>query len=446
MKRLIIIFSCLYFTTVFSYGQHCKESFLGSKTLYQNPQQKYTPAPKDYLPVFINHVGRHGARHLTKDVNTTYIYQLLLKADSLNGLTADGKLLKEKVLRLEKVEKKNFKSISYLGKTEQQGLADRMYANNTTVFSLPKPVLNIDYTKEVRTLQTSDAFLDELKTKINVPYITRQINDTTLRFYDLSPAYLDFKENGDWIQTLEALKESLKYKEIAKQISRRFFTPSFFNGLNEKDQDNFTSDLYGFITIFYSIQKEIEEAGYTKNDLDMESLIPCPELATLGKISDAEDFLVKGPGTNVDGLQVKIALPLLADFIKTIDEYIKTKAINAKLRFTHAEAIAPYAALMGITGASKATKNINEINVVWKAEKIIQLSSNIQWILYKKEAAENYLIKFLLNEKEVAITGLTTKTFPYYNWNDVRAYYIKKIQSFNTSLDADYLEYLKELK
>jgi len=47
--------------------------------------------------------------------------------------------------------------------------------------------------------------------------------------------------------------------------------------------------------------------------------------------------------------------------------------------------------------------------------------------LYKKQGSENYLVKFLLNEKEVAIKGLTTKIFPYYNWNEVRSFYIKKI-------------------
>ncbi len=37
------------------------------------------------------------------------------------------------------------------------------------------------------------------------------------------------------------------------------------------------------------------------------------------------------------------AAPLLADFVKTTDDYIRTKAGNAVLRFTHAEAIAPFA-------------------------------------------------------------------------------------------------------
>jgi multiple inositol-polyphosphate phosphatase/2,3-bisphosphoglycerate 3-phosphatase len=68
-------------------------------------------------------------------------------------LTADGKLLEEKIRGLEKVEKKNIKSISYQGKLEQQGIASRMYENFQPVFNHTKPVIHIAYTKEIRTLQ-----------------------------------------------------------------------------------------------------------------------------------------------------------------------------------------------------------------------------------------------------------------------------------------------------
>jgi multiple inositol-polyphosphate phosphatase / 2,3-bisphosphoglycerate 3-phosphatase len=446
MKRIIITIFLYSFVPLVSTGQNCKASFLGSKTLYQSQQQKYSALPKGYAPVFINHVGRHGARHLTKDVNSSFIYQLILQGDSANGLSAAGKLLKEKILCLEKVEKKNFKSISFRGKTEQQGLADRIYANNSNVFNSIKPVLHISYTKEIRTLQTSDAFLTELKTTINNPEIIKQLNDTTLRFYDMSPAYDTYKENGNWLQYLQQLKASEKYNELVREITKQFFTPSYFRNITEKDQDKFTSDLYGFITIFYSIQKEIEDAGYKTTDVDMQSFLTCTQLFILGKIDNAEDFFAKGPGADVNGIQVKIALPLLADFITTTDEYIKTKAVNAQLRFSHAETISPYAALLGFTTAATPTKKVTAINHIWNADKIIPLSSNIQWILYKKQGSENYLVKFLLNEKEVAVKGLTTKSFPYYNWSEVRSFYIKKMESFNASLTTDFVKYLKELQ
>lgn len=449
MIRKIITAVCFYIAIpFFCSGQTCKENFLGSKTLYQSQQLKYSALPKGYLPVFINHVGRHGARHLTKDVNTSFIYQLLLNADSVNGLSTTGKLLKEKVLRLEKVEKTNFKSISLRGKKEQQGIADRMYNNNASVFSNAKPVLKISYTKEIRTLQTSDAFLNELITKIVQPEITKQINDTTLRFYDMSPAYDIYKDNGNWLQYLQQLKSSVNYGAVAGKVTQQFFTPIYFKNLTAKDQDKFTADLYGFITIFYSVQKEIEDAGFKIADVDMEPFVTCAQLAVLGKIDNAEDFFAKGPATDVNGIQVKIALPLLADFINTTDEYINTQAVTAQLRFSHAETISPYASLLGFVPAATtiSPKKINDIGKVWNAGKIIPLSSNIQWVLYKKQGSENYLIKFLLNEKEVAVKGLTTKTFPYYNWADVRTFYIKKMTGFNATLATDFVKFLKEVK
>ena len=121
MRKIFLFFSIYGFVPLFSLGQNCQEPFLGSKTLYQSQQKQNIAPPKGYLPVFINHVGRHGARHLTKDVNTSYVYQLLFQGDSLNGLSIAGKLLKAKILLLEKIEKNDIKSISFRGIKEQKG-------------------------------------------------------------------------------------------------------------------------------------------------------------------------------------------------------------------------------------------------------------------------------------------------------------------------------------
>jgi hypothetical protein len=262
----------------------------------------------------------------------------------------------------------------------------------------------------------------------------------------LSPAYLAFKEGGNWESSIQHLKKSLQYDELINKITRRFFTPAFASMMDESGKDKFVSDLFGFITIFYSLQQEIVENGYKSADVDMQPFLTCEELATLAKIDNAEEFLVKGPGVDVNGIQVKIALPLLADFIKTTDAFIQTKSVNAQFRFSHAETIAPYAALLGFTSASEAVKNATDLNPSWNTAKVIPLSSNIQWIFYRQKNTENYLVKFLLNEKEVAVTGLATQTFPYYKWEDVRTFYIQKMASFHTGLDTDYLQYLKNLQ
>jgi multiple inositol-polyphosphate phosphatase/2,3-bisphosphoglycerate 3-phosphatase len=58
-------------------AQECATDFLGTKTLYTVPPADNVKIPDGYKPVFVNYVGRHGARHLTKAPQTAYIYKLI---------------------------------------------------------------------------------------------------------------------------------------------------------------------------------------------------------------------------------------------------------------------------------------------------------------------------------------------------------------------------------
>lgn len=446
MLRKFASLLAILFSTLGSTGQQVLPSYLGSKTLYQCQQEHYTPPPQGYAPVFINHVGRHGARHLTKDVASSLAFTLLQKADSAGALTPNGKRLKEMVTKLERVEKSDVESISYEGGTEQELIAERAYKNYLPVFDQPHPKFSVTVTKKKRTSQTADAFLSGLSKLMTLPHIEKKVNDTTLRFYDLSPVYVQFDEEGNWTTAIEELKKAHHYESLTTRFTQQFFTPDFFKKLKNKDCAKFTDNIFGFESILFSIRKEIADHGYSASDISFSEFFDCNDLETLGRIDDAEDFLVKGPGQNNMGIQVKIAVPLLADFINSTDTYIRSKPIDVQLRFTHAEAIAPYAALLGVSGASESTDIIGNYSKYWDAARVIPLSSNIQWVLYKKKGKKKYLVKVLLNEKEVAITGLSTDTFPYYNWKDLRSFYKKRIAQLGSSLNENGYQYLLRTK
>lgn len=440
---LLISFVCISFLLK---GQDCGVKYLGSKTLYSALQQVYHNPPGNYTPVFINHVGRHGARHLTKDVASYQAYKLLIQADSTGQLTSEGKELLEKVMNLEKVEKKDFESISYEGQTEQYFIAQRMYENFKPLFEPSNLTFNVVVTKKIRTTQTSNAFLKYLLEVLMNPKIQRETNDTTLRFYDQSPVYAKFEEDGYWTQSLEKIKQETNFPELARTFAEKFFKAPFINKLKQNNLEKFTSDIFGLQSILPSIQKEIGEHGFSKKDIDMSQYLTCSQLETLGKIDDAEDFLVKGPGLNEKGIQVKIAVPLLSDFLRTTDNFIKNKSVNAQFRFTHAEAIAPFAAIMGIKGASEQISQIDGFEKVWDASKIIPLSANIQWILYKKPHSRKYLIRFLLNEREVFINGLRSRNAPYYKWKKVKKFYERKIKQMGSSINENGYLFLQKVE
>jgi len=446
MKKVISSLLFLIGCTLIASAQNCNADFLGTKTLYKSNNQKYTPTPIGYDPVFINHVGRHGARHLTKEVKTTLAYALLLKADSLSALTPKGKKLKQMVLALQKVEKGNTKFISTEGREELKGLGERMYNNYSNVFN-NKPKLSVAITKEVRTKQSADAFLEGLNSKLkDSASISEYNDDIALRFYDVSPAYKKFEAGIDDGDLKLALNRAAHFEEIKKAVTGRFFSPDFLSKINDDDREKFVAEIFGFATIVYSLNAEIKQAGFQLTDLDFQSFFTCDELSQLGLLDAADENLKKGPGSDNNGIQVRVAVPLLVDFINTSDEFIKTGKYNARLRFAHAETIAPFAALLQIAAADRASKDPAKLNDLWSASGVIPLSANIQWIFYKKKDAAGYLVKILLNEKEAHITGLNEKSFPYYKWNDLRALYIEKLNRLHVKLTNDMAAYLVNLE
>jgi multiple inositol-polyphosphate phosphatase / 2,3-bisphosphoglycerate 3-phosphatase len=445
MKK-ILLFLVLSSLIYSASAQNCADEFLGTKTLYKDAIKKYTPAPAGYSPVFINHVGRHGARHLTKDVKTTFAYTLLLAADSVGDLTEKGKSLKQMVLALQKVEKGNTKSISAEGATELKGIGERMYTNYPGVFK-GRPNLNIAITKEIRTKQSADAFLQGLNARLKDTAATNEYNnDTDLRFYDLSAAYKSFEKSAGNSNIKLSLEKAEHFNEINNAVISRFFKPTLLDKLNDDDRKKFVSDVFGFATIVYSLNAEKKHAGFTPENLDFKSFFTCDELEKLSILDSADEYLKKGPGTDLNGIQVRVAVPLLVNFINTADEFVKTGKFNAQLRFAHAETISPFAALLQISTADKATNDFSKLNTVWKSSAIIPLSANIQWIFYKKKGTAEYLVKVLLNEKEISITGLKARSLSYYKWNDLRDFYITKLIKLNVKLTDNMELYLANLK
>lgn len=229
-------------------------------------------------------------------------------------------------------------------------------------------------------------------------------------------------------------------------MAARFFNPAFLSALKEAEKENFIADVQGFLTILPSVQTELNRQGLSIPQDSLQQFFTCKELEATGKIDRAEDYLVKGPGTDNNGIQVKIAAPLLVEFINSTDAFVQHTNTQSRFRFTHAEAISPFAALLQFEGADNPVKDIKRYSdKVWDASKIIPLSANVQWLLYKDEK-DNYLVRFLLNEKEVHVTGLYTNNFPFYKWDDVRKFYLAKLETLHLGLSDNLLSYLKNVQ
>lgn len=423
VKTLLTVFFLLF--SLISKAQNCDFS-LGSKTLYHAPTVRPTPAPEGYHLVFMNHAGRHGARHLTKTLSGSHALLLLQKADSLKLLSIAGSDLLASLNKLNAVEKEYVKSISETGREEQKGIAARLFEQDSNFFRNGLGY-TVEITKEKRTEQTADAFLDKMEklsgSRQRPKYI---VNDTALRFYDISPAYLEFEKTGVWKQPFEHYSHKTFSDKSALRFAQQFFNPLFTEIKSKDASRKFTGDIFGFLSIIPSIQNEIDASGLALNSDSIERFFSCKNLHALSAMDNLEGNLLKGPGMDNNGIQVTIARPLLADFITSTESFQKNGRA-ACYRFCHAETIGPIAALMQLQGAYDPKINRRKKHIGnWQSENIIPLSANIQWLVYSN--GKDQLLKILLNEKPVRIEGLGTKNFPYYPLNEVLNFYKQKLK------------------
>lgn len=414
MKRFLLI-AALLAGYACSYGQA-----LGSKQPYFPPNAAPIEPPSGYTIFYIDHVGRHGARHGT---GTKELPALLAMLDN-DSLTAAGRPLRASVSLLLAEEKAHTPgSLSQTGLDEQYGLGRRMALR----LPLDKDAcVTVTTTPEARTQESAESFLRGLGAGDSLPCLVRKGVDTLhLRFFSLSPAYKAFSKKGPWQGALESLGEAARPMEDS--IARRAFAHG--------GAPAFARALYAAVSLLPGLAHET--AG-----IDLKFFTPS-EMLRLGALDGAKDFLVKGPSDDTNGIQLRVAAPLLLDFVQTASKRLSEGRGGADLRFAHAETIAPIAGLMGIEGAATPTGDLAHYTRVWRADRVMVYSGNVQWVFYRKKGAPD-LVEILFNERPVRIPVVTAR-FPFYRWSDVRDYYMGRLAGLGVTPETDLHEWLLRL-
>ena len=412
---------------------------LGTKTLYTPGNDTSAAAPAGYTPFFINYVGRHGARHATSTGELIKLDQFLQSAADSSALLPDGLRLQKMVHTILTIETKYASgTLTGVGETEQYRIGKDMGDRYPQVVRQPEDCLHVTSTPEQRTVQSADQFLKGLASASTC--ISRTPDDSVrLRFFSLSPAYKDFEKKGEWKKAQAQLESAGPYHTATTAILHRLFDSTW------TVPDNFIAALYSAAVIVPGLQQELLQAGYKPEETDIFSLLSPKEAEALATVEAARDFFVKGPGLDATGIQVRIAAPLLADFIQSTDEWVATGKSGADLRFAHAETIAPIAALMGCEGAATAVSDPFHYPAVWHSDRLIGYSANIQWVFYRKKNHDGYLLKVLYNEHPIHLP-IPTTTYPFYTWKTVREYYLHKLQSLDLLPGHDSYGWLRTLK
>jgi hypothetical protein len=184
------------------------------------------------------------------------------------------------------------------------------------------------------------------------------------------------------------------------------------------------SMLYNLYVVAPAMKNEV--------DVDFTRYIAAEQARTLAYLQDAQDFYQMGPGIQeANPVTYKMAQALEDDFFNEVDSVARGDLSHgAKLRFTHAEIIVPFASILGLKGVfapvPKASTYSYDTNP-WRGELVSPMAANVQWDVYR-DGTGTLLVKMLYNERETDFkTGCDNARYAafshFYSYDKLKACY-----------------------
>ena len=120
---------------------------------------------------------------------------------------------------------------------------------------------------------------------------------------------------------------------------------------------------------------------------------------------------------------------LLRNMIESADRAVSQGRIGADLRFGHETCLLPLACLMELDSVNLSTDDLDNLHLHWQDYNIFPKACNIQMVFYEPmHGQKDILVKVLLNEHEATLPVPCVEG-PYCRWSDLRAYYLRKLDT-----------------
>ena len=373
-----------------------------------------TPAPKGYEPYYMTHYGRHGSRWLIVDRDYTMPMNTLKNAREAGKLTALGEETLKKLEAFHPTTVKRLGDLTTVGERQHHGIGKRMAQHFPEIFKTPNVKIDARSTVVIRCILSMIAECEELAAANPTAQIHNDVSES-LQYYLNQPWEGVVKEQGK-TGDREVAEYSQKYTHPERLMKQLFNDQQWV-------YDNVAAG--DFMRRLFDVASNMQSHD---TDIELLSLFTDDEVYDQWRIRNVGWYLDYG-ASPVSGTKMPFSqLNLLKNIIETADTVTQTQAT---LRFGHEVCVMPLACLLELDNCGMAVENLDELDTYWRNYRIFPMGCNIQLVFYrpKKGKAGDILVKALLNERE---TYLPTETdnWPYYKWQDLRQYYLNKIEAF----------------
>lgn len=378
-----------------------------------------TPYPTDVAPeehpdsltaVYINHVGRHGARYPSSSANCRALKSALMRADSLGTITPTGRSLLRLTDNVIRLSAGRWGALDSLGIAEQEGIATRMVRNYPELVGGDAEVEAIS-SYSPRAMMSMYAFthrMDRLNNETTFHTSTGRVNSPLMRPFDTLQAYIDFRDNKVWEHTYnEYFDESCPTTAIMRALGSRY---PFANAAEVRD-------------LAYSEWAVVAGCSAMSVEVDPLLYFTPDELNAVWSCFNLRQYLRYSAST-VSTVPAEIAAQLVLDLIKTTDAFIAGEhETTIRLRFGHAETLMPLFSLLRLRGCYYLTNYFDTVAQHWRDFDIVPMAANLQLVLFKSRNSGHYYLRADLNERPIPL--LPNSDSIYVPWEQAREYMMR---------------------
>lgn len=382
----------------------------GSAMPYPVPAESVT-LPDSLTAVFINHVGRHGARFPSSPKNVTTLIRELAKADSAKALTPAGEELLTLAKFVSETSRNRWGALDSLGMAEQRGIASRMFRNYGMLFNDTRVNAISSYSPRcVMSMYEFTHQLDRLNNHIEITTSSGRQNSPLMRPFDLDPDFIEWVKNGDWKAAYEMQFETMMPTAPARKLFKSEYAKEMTNDDARK--------------VSYHAFKLLQGLSAMGLPSKMERYFTREEANQAWSCTNLSHYLERTAST-LSTLPAEIAAPLLTDLLTTAEAAVEGKQQYAvMLRFGHAETLMPLLSLMHLDGCYYLTNYFDTVALHWKDFHVVPMASNLQMILVKSKSGKMY-VRLDLNERPIPL--LPGSDIIYTPWEQAREYLLRCI-------------------
>ena len=411
MKKLLLVFFICVTFAGYSSEEYTYSQCQGSLSPYP---ENVAPAsyPDSLRPIFINHVGRHGARFPSSASNAEKLLVALSKAKKTGTITSIGNKLFYLTERIINYTDGRWGMLDSLGMAEQRGIASRMYHRFRSVFESNNAVCALA-SYSPRAMMSMYCFTNQLDIEDNhleFSTSTGRNNSYLMRPFETDSSYLQFRAEKSWTPLLDAyMKVTVPTEPIERALGKKF--P--FTSDDEKRE---------LAMAEYTLLAGMEAMGMKG---ESHAFLTLDEMNRLWRCYNLKQYYER-TATTVSSVPADIAGALLLELITSSEQAIVAPyhSPGVLLRFGHAETMMPLLSLMNIEGCNYPDDKPDEVSDNWKNFYVVPMASNLQMILFRSVTGK-YYIRTDLNEQSVPLIPGDKRI--YIPWQEARQYLLDRI-------------------